>query len=73
MWGGSFVASVRKVFLGSMKLRVFIPFLLVSVGWTLPAPAFTLQILHASDFEAGIPALDDAPRFSSVVEGLKAA
>lgn len=37
------------------------------------APAFTLQILHASDLEAGIPALDDAPRFSSVVEGLKVA
>lgn len=35
--------------------------------------AFTLQILHASDWEAGIPALEDAPRFSSVLEGLKAA
>lgn len=34
--------------------------------------AFTLQVLHASDFEAGIPALDDAPRFSSVLEALKA-
>lgn len=27
----------------------------------------TLQILHASDFEAGIPALDDAVRFSALV------
>lgn len=34
--------------------------------------ALTLQILHASDFEAGIAALDDAPRFSSVVSALKA-
>ena len=33
--------------------------------------AFTLQILHASDFEASVSALDDAPRFSSVVEALK--
>lgn len=27
----------------------------------------TLQILHASDFEAGIPALDDAVRFSAIL------
>jgi glycerophosphoryl diester phosphodiesterase len=33
--------------------------------------AFTLQLLHASDFEAGIEALDDAPRFSAVVNGLR--
>ncbi len=32
---------------------------------------FTLQLLHASDFEAGIEALDDAPRFSAVINGLK--
>ena len=30
-----------------------------------------LQVLHASDFEAGIAALDDAPRFSSVLAALK--
>jgi 2',3'-cyclic-nucleotide 2'-phosphodiesterase (5'-nucleotidase family) len=34
--------------------------------------ALTLQVLHASDFEAGIAALDDAPRFSSVLNALKA-
>lgn len=28
---------------------------------------FTLQLLHASDFEAGIPALDDSIRFSALV------
>ncbi|MBF2067776.1 MAG: 5'-nucleotidase C-terminal domain-containing protein [Calothrix sp. C42_A2020_038] len=33
--------------------------------------SFQLQILHASDFEAGIPALDDAPRFSAVLNRLK--
>lgn len=42
-----------------------------------PAPGtrpgtFLLQLLHASDFEAGVPALDDAPRFSSVLNGLRA-
>lgn len=37
----------------------------------LMAGDFTLQILHASDLEAGVPALDDAPRFSAIVNGLK--
>ncbi|MEA5616939.1 choice-of-anchor I family protein [Cronbergia sp. UHCC 0137] len=32
---------------------------------------FTLQILHAADQEAGVPALDDAPRFSAVLNALK--
>ncbi|GAB4578363.1 MAG: hypothetical protein Fur0022_10980 [Anaerolineales bacterium] len=34
-------------------------------------PAFTLQLLHASDLEAGVEALEDAPRFSSVVNALR--
>jgi 2',3'-cyclic-nucleotide 2'-phosphodiesterase (5'-nucleotidase family) len=33
---------------------------------------FTLELLHAADQEAGIPALDDAPRFSAVLNALKA-
>ncbi len=32
---------------------------------------FQLQLLHASDLEAGVPALDDAPRFSAVVNALR--
>ncbi|MBE9167762.1 bifunctional metallophosphatase/5'-nucleotidase [Pleurocapsales cyanobacterium LEGE 06147] len=32
---------------------------------------FTLQLFHAADQEAGIPALDDAPRFSAVLNALK--
>ena len=37
-----------------------------------PAPVdFTLQLLHAADQEAGIPALLDAPRFSAVLNALK--
>jgi len=31
----------------------------------------TVQILHASDQEAGIAAIDDAPRFSAVLNGLR--
>jgi 2',3'-cyclic-nucleotide 2'-phosphodiesterase (5'-nucleotidase family) len=33
--------------------------------------AFQLQILHASDFEAGIPALTDAVNFSTVINALR--
>lgn len=33
---------------------------------------FTLEILHAADQEAGIPALEDAPRFSAVLSALQA-
>ncbi len=36
-----------------------------------PAGTFTLELLHAADQEAGIPALDDAPRFSAVLNALK--
>jgi 2',3'-cyclic-nucleotide 2'-phosphodiesterase (5'-nucleotidase family)/alkaline phosphatase/endonuclease/exonuclease/phosphatase family metal-dependent hydrolase len=32
---------------------------------------FTLQLLHASDQEAGTPALEDAPNFSAVLNALK--
>jgi 5'-nucleotidase/UDP-sugar diphosphatase len=43
----------------------------VTVTRSVGAP-LTLQVLHASDFEAGVAALDDAPRFSSVVNALRA-
>ncbi|MBW4652810.1 MAG: bifunctional metallophosphatase/5'-nucleotidase [Kaiparowitsia implicata GSE-PSE-MK54-09C] len=33
--------------------------------------AFTLQLLHAGDQEAGAPAIEDAPRFSAVLNALK--
>lgn len=33
--------------------------------------AFTFQLLHASDFEAGIPAIDDAVRFSAIIENFQ--
>ena len=47
----------------------------VSVFETAAAPAttgnFTLQVLHGSDFEGGIPAVNDAIGFSAVVNKLK--
>jgi len=33
--------------------------------------SFQLQLLHAADFEAGGPAIDDAPRFSAVLSALE--
>lgn len=32
---------------------------------------FTLQLLHAADQEAGLPAVEDAPRFSGVLNALR--
>ncbi|MBX3732264.1 MAG: hypothetical protein KF791_06680 [Verrucomicrobiae bacterium] len=43
----------------------------VSVARATSAP-LTLQIFHASDLEAGIPALTDALNFSRVLNGLRA-
>ena len=34
--------------------------------------SFTLQLLHAADMEGGVEALENAPRFSSVLNALKA-
>ncbi len=34
--------------------------------------SFTLQLLHAADMEGGVAALENAPRFSSVLNALKA-
>ncbi|AVH65775.1 MULTISPECIES: DUF4330 family protein [unclassified Nostoc] len=38
---------------------------------TAPKQGFTLQLLHTSDQEAGVPALKDAPNFSAVLNALK--
>ncbi len=42
------------------------------VALSLAPTDFTVQILHAADQEAGVAALDDAPRFSQVIEALAA-
>ncbi|NEP60130.1 MAG: bifunctional metallophosphatase/5'-nucleotidase [Symploca sp. SIO2G7] len=38
---------------------------------SLDSAPFTLQLLHSSDFESGLEALEDAPRFSAVLNALK--
>ena len=35
------------------------------------AADFTLQLLHGSDFEAGLAAIQDAPNFAAVVQALE--
>ncbi|MGB8526376.1 MAG: 5'-nucleotidase C-terminal domain-containing protein [Rhodoplanes sp.] len=44
----------------------------LAVMYVDKAPAtYKLQILHASDFEAGLAAIDDAPRFAAIVDRLE--
>jgi VCBS repeat-containing protein len=43
----------------------------VTITLSLPAGYSVLQILHTSDGEAGIPAVDDLPRFSAVLSALR--
>ncbi len=45
---------------------------LIEEGRNPPLAAFTLQLLHTADQEAGVAALDDAPRFSAVLNVLEA-
>ncbi|MBR0653993.1 choice-of-anchor I family protein [Plastoroseomonas arctica] len=38
---------------------------------TVAEPTFTLQILHASDFEAGLQAVTRAPKFAAIIDKLE--
>jgi 5'-nucleotidase / UDP-sugar diphosphatase len=71
-----FLAVVLLIFVGAEILKQN-PNLLANAQSTILESSLQprgtrIQILHASDFEAGIPAIEDAPRFSSVINGLKA-
>ncbi len=61
-----FVLSV----LGTLLLGAFTPVFSKNGGGT--DVSFTLQLLHAADMEGDIEALENAPRFSSVLNALKA-
>ncbi len=60
----------------TISIFVFIVFSSLIPGYpafSQDTPArFTLQLLHAADLEGGVEALDNAPRFSSVLNALKA-
>ena len=52
---------------------IFSALIPVSPAFSQDTPAhFTLQLLHAADLEGGVEALENAPRFSSVLNALKA-
>ena len=55
--------------LGSLTLGITPAF---SQNEEAPLSKTTLQLLHAADMEGGIEALENAPRFSSVLNALKA-
>ena len=59
----------------TISLSVFIilsALILNNLAFSQDTPArFTLQLLHASDLEGGVEALDNAPRFSSVLNALR--
>ncbi len=60
----------------AISLSVFIilsALILNNLAFSQDTPArFRLQLLHAADLEGGVEALDNAPRFSSVLNALKA-
>ena len=60
----------------TISISVFIIFSSLIPGYpafSQDTPArFTLQLLHAADLEGGVEALDNAPRFSAVLNALKA-
>ncbi len=40
-------------------------------GDETPGETFTLQLLHASDLEGGVEAIDNAPNFAALIDGLE--
>lgn len=58
----------------SISVFIVLSFLILSYpSFSQDTPArFRLQLLHASDLEGGVEALDNAPRFSAVLNALKA-
>ena len=59
-------AHIAKIVFSILLLGIFTPVFSQNVE------NFRLQLLHAADMEGGIEALENAPRFSSVLNALKA-
>jgi len=64
------VAGTNGAFLANDKIEIGSPGSIAN-STTTPSSLFKLQLLHFADQEAGIPALDDAPRLSAVLNALK--
>ena len=58
-------AHITKIVFSIFLLGILTP------AFSQNEESFTLQLLHAADMEGGIEALENAPRFSSVLNALK--
>ena len=63
-------AHITKIVFSILLLGILTP--AFSQNEEVPLSQTTLQLLHAADMEGGIEALENAPRFSSVLNALKA-
>ena len=63
-------AQITKIVFSILLLGLLTP--AFSQNEEAPLSKTTLQLLHAADMEGGIEALENAPRFSSVLNALKA-
>ena len=63
-------AHITKIVFSILLLGILTP--AFSQNEEPPSSKTTLQLLHAADMEGGIEALENAPRFSSVLNALKA-
>ena len=62
-------AHITKIIFSILLLVILTP--AFSQNEETPSSKITLQLLHAADMEGGIEALENAPRFSSVLNALK--
>ncbi|WP_310483721.1 SdiA-regulated domain-containing protein [Chamaesiphon sp. VAR_48_metabat_403] len=65
------VAGTNGAILAADKIEIGSPGSIANLTKPTPTGMFKLQLLHFADQEAGIPALEDAPRLSAVLNALK--
>ncbi|WP_373544700.1 SdiA-regulated domain-containing protein [Chamaesiphon sp.] len=65
------VAGTNGAVLAADKIEIGSPGSIASTTTPSPTGMFKLQLLHFADQEAGVPALEDAPRLSAVLNALK--
>jgi 2',3'-cyclic-nucleotide 2'-phosphodiesterase (5'-nucleotidase family) len=67
---GHFISTSVFTVLSTLMLGISTPAFSQNLNQEA-ASSFTLQLLHTADIESGIEALENAPRFSSVLNALK--
>ena len=66
-----FIPTFVFTVLSTLMLGIFTPAFSQNLNREKTPVSFTLQLLHTADIEGGIEALENAPRFSSVLNALK--